>query len=86
MRPKAASLPSAVGIVPGSSGWRSVFVFTITDEELGKWENINKSNHGVVANPEGQSIDYHANLSVTQPVSATEVEVSRLAVWRRPQG
>jgi hypothetical protein len=78
-RVPAAGLTDFMGtvtIVQGSSGWRSVFVFTITNEELGKWENINKSNHGVVTNPEGQSIDYLANLSVTQPVSATEVEVS----------
>ncbi len=75
----AAGLTDFMGIVTvgtDSTGWRSVFVFTFTHEELAKWESISKSNHGVVGGISGGSIDYQAHLVVSQPVSAPEVGVS----------
>ena len=87
----AAGLTDFMGAVTLSAddpGWRSVFVFTFTNEELGRWQTISKTNHGVVRNDDGQSIDYKATLSVSQPVSVAEVDVTVGKEYRdwRPQG
>jgi len=79
----------AVTIEPSDPGWRSVFVFTFTNEELARWASLTKANQGVVINADGQSINYRADLSVTQPTSDAEVEVSvdeSLYPGWRPEG
>jgi hypothetical protein len=78
-RVPAAGLTDFMGTVTvgaDSANWRSVFVFTFTNQELAKWERISKSNRGVVSGIDGGSIDYQARLAVTQPVSVPEVEVN----------
>ena len=79
-RVPAAGLTDFMGtytILPGASGWRKVFVFTLNNAELANWPTLHRTNHGYVTNGDGGGIDYQAQLMVTQPPPpAPEVEVS----------
>jgi hypothetical protein len=67
----------AVNVIPSDAQFRKVFTFTLTNQELATWEQIDRVNEALLVDTEesGTTLNYRAELRMTQPKDEVEVSV-----------
>jgi hypothetical protein len=64
-------------LVPSSAQWRSVFTFTLNNQELAAWDQINRTNQALLVDTadNGTTLNYKAELRIDQPGDEVEVTI-----------